>query len=94
MSNNLIEPDPRTARKYDIALQLDTRHIFPIEKMTHAMKTRMNEQFEFIHANTERLKKSTVPYIQRMLNQLARMFMSSTRSLPFLNHVCTVPVKF
>ena len=33
------------------------------------MEARNREMFQVIHANTERLKKSAVPYIQRMLNQ-------------------------
>ena len=30
--------------------------------------TNVELEFEVLHANTEQLKKSTVPYIQRMLN--------------------------
>ena len=45
-----------------------TKHFFPFTNKIHTMTTRLNEKFEVLHANTERLKKSTVPYIQRMLN--------------------------
>ena len=33
------------------------------------MKTREEEMFDVKFANTKRVKKSTIPYIQRMLNQ-------------------------
>ena len=51
-------------------LQLDqTKELFPINKNIPNMKTRNHEKFQILHANTERLKNSTVPYIQRILNQ-------------------------
>ena len=51
-------------------LQLDqTKELFPINKNIPNMKTRNHEKFHILHANTERLKNSTVPYIQRILNQ-------------------------
>ena len=46
-----------------------TKEIFPINKNIPNMKTRNHEKFQILHANTERLKNSTVPYIQRILNQ-------------------------
>ena len=33
------------------------------------MKTRHPEKYEVYHSKTERMKFSTVPYIQRMLNE-------------------------
>ena len=33
------------------------------------MKTREEEKFIVQHANTERLKKSSIPYMQRLLNK-------------------------
>ena len=51
-------------------LRLDqTKDLFPINENHQRMKTRKREMFQVIPANTERLKNSTVPYIQRMLNQ-------------------------
>ena len=38
-------------------------------KKQHTMNTRNCEQFQVLHANTERLKTSTIPQMQRMLNQ-------------------------
>ena len=51
-------------------LQLDqTKELFPFNKNIPNIKTRNHEKFQILHANTERLKNSTVPYIQRILNQ-------------------------
>ena len=41
----------------------------PINENQQGMETRNREMFQVIHANTERLENSTVPYIQRILNQ-------------------------
>ena len=48
-----------------------TKHLFPLSQKTHEMKLRKSEPFEVLHSNTERLKCSTVPYIQRMLDRKA-----------------------
>jgi hypothetical protein len=46
-----------------------TKHLFKRKTNQNTMKTRNKEAFEVIHANTERLRNSTVPYIQRLLNK-------------------------
>ena len=46
-----------------------TKHLFKRKETSHSMNTRNTEKYEVIHANTERLRKSTVPYIQRLLNK-------------------------
>ena len=46
-----------------------TKHLFKRKTTQNTMKTRNKEAFEVIHANTERLRNSTVPYIQRLLNK-------------------------
>ena len=46
-----------------------TKYLFPPSRKTHCMETRHKEKYEVCHSNTERLKNSTVPYIQRMLNK-------------------------
>ena len=43
--------------------------MFPIREKEHEMKTREDEKFIAEHAHTERLKKSSIPYMQRMLNK-------------------------
>ena len=44
------------------------KDIFKTRIKSHNMKTREEELFEVKFAHTGRLKKSTIPYIQRMLN--------------------------
>ena len=46
-----------------------TKHLFKRKETVHSKNTRNTEKYEVIHANTERLRKSTVPYIQRLLNK-------------------------
>ena len=46
-----------------------TKHLFPLNQKDHCMKTRHTEKFKVIHGNAERLKNSTIPYIQRVLNE-------------------------
>ena len=46
-----------------------TKHMFPESKKTHQMETRKSEKYEVQHANTERLKKSAVIYMQNLLNE-------------------------
>ena len=46
-----------------------TKHLLKRKTTQQTMKTQNKEAFEVIHANTERLRNSTVPYIQRLLNK-------------------------
>ena len=47
--------------------------MFEKRQKTHIMVTRKEESYVVNHANTERLKKSAVPYLQRILNSDANM---------------------
>ena len=47
-----------------------TKELFPLNDRDLTMQTRNQEKYKILHANTERLKNSTVPYIQRMLNNI------------------------
>ena len=47
-----------------------TKELFPLNDRDLSMQTRNQEKYKILHANTERLKNSTVPYIQRMLNNI------------------------
>ena len=47
--------------------------MFEKRQKIHIMGTRNEECFVVDHANTERLKKSAVPYLQRILNSDANM---------------------
>ena len=49
--------------------------MFPISKINtkHKMETRGEEKFEFQFANTGRLQKSPIIYMQKLLNQNAKI---------------------
>ena len=46
-----------------------TRKMFPLRDKEHAMDTRKQEKYIVQHANTERLKKSSIIYMQNLLNK-------------------------
>ena len=46
-----------------------TTHMFPQNRKEHHMKTRMSERFKVFHANTERYRKSSIIYMQNLLNE-------------------------
>ena len=48
---------------------LRTRKMFPLRDKEHAMDTRKQEKYIVQHANTERLKKSSIIYMQNLLNK-------------------------
>ena len=45
-----------------------TKHLFPLKDSEHIMNTRSNNKYKETKCNTERYRKSSVPYIQRLLN--------------------------
>ena len=45
-----------------------TKQLFPLKPNSHDMIHRNTEKFQVILAKTERLRNSTIPYIQRVLN--------------------------
>ena len=45
-----------------------TFNMFPINKIYHSMKLRNQEKYVVKFANTDRLKNSAIPYMQRLLN--------------------------
>ena len=46
-----------------------TDKFFPLNQKQHTMKKRKNEKYKVNFARTERLKNSSIPYMQRLLNQ-------------------------
>ena len=42
--------------------------LFPLKKINHAMNVRNPDRYVVKRANTERFKRSTIPYLQRQLN--------------------------
>jgi hypothetical protein len=45
-----------------------TKGMLPLRSKIHTMENRNEENFVVKYANTERLKNSAIPYMQRMLN--------------------------
>ena len=43
--------------------------MFPTKEKIHEMELRDEEKFVVNHANTERMKKSAIPFMQRLLNE-------------------------
>ena len=41
---------------------------FPLKKISHAMNVRNPEKYVVKSSNTERLKRSSIPFLQRQLN--------------------------
>ena len=46
-----------------------TQKLFPLRKKIHKFKTRKQERFEILKTKTKRLQISTIPYLQRLLNE-------------------------
>ena len=49
-----------------------TENIFPLTKKQHNMETRKEEKFKVNFAKTERYRKSSIPYMQRLMNEFAK----------------------
>ena len=45
-----------------------TQSMFPLKRKFHEMEIRNSEEYQVNHANTERMKKSAIPSMQRVLN--------------------------
>ena len=45
-----------------------TEKLFPLNLKKHPMKTKKCEKFKVKHANTTRLQKSAIPFMQKLLN--------------------------
>ena len=45
------------------------QNLFPLNKKKSVMKLRKQEKFKIDHINTERLKKSAIPHMKRILNE-------------------------
>ena len=46
----------------------EVANMFPLNDASCSMDTRKRETFKVTMAHTERLKKSSIPYMQRLLN--------------------------
>ena len=56
------------ANKSSKSLNERAKNMFPRKEKIHQMNKRNEEVFIVNYANTERLKKSSIPYMQRILN--------------------------
>ena len=45
------------------------KHMFPQNIKSHEMSTRHEEKYKVQHAHTDRLKKSPIIYMQKLLNE-------------------------
>ena len=45
------------------------KQLFPLASKNHPMKKRISEKFKVQYANTERYRKSAVPFMQHLLNE-------------------------
>ena len=67
------------------------RKLFPVKKQLHNMKIRNQQKFIINSANTERYKRSSVPAMQKLLNDYDKSFKSICKSLyPVTNEICQI----
>ena len=72
-----IDLQPLNVRRNELCLKFakqclknpKTRDMFPTKEKIHEMELRDEEKFVVNHANTERMKKSAIPFMQRLLNE-------------------------
>ena len=72
-----IDLQPLNVRRDDLCLKFakkclknpKVKDIFPTREKPHEMQLRDEEKFVVRHANTERMNKSSIPYMQRLLNE-------------------------
>ena len=62
----------------------NTKHMFPVRENYTNAETRFPEVYQVQHANTERLKKSPLIFMQNLLN--LSMFKFSTTGTPCIKH--------
>ena len=73
----LVDLQKLSERRNDLSLKFamkctqneKTEKMFPLRRKNHGMGVRNPEKFVVNHANTERFKKSSIPNMQRMLNE-------------------------
>ena len=77
---NILNLEPLEERRVYLCLKFaqkctlndKTKKMFPTNEKTHNMEMRNSEKFQVLHANTERLKKSAVIFMQNLLNEQYR----------------------
>ena len=74
---NILELDTLKDRREKLCLAFaqkclknkKMKHLFPPNRKNHEMETRVYENFEVFHANTERFKNGPIIYMQNLLNR-------------------------
>ena len=77
---NILNLEPLEERREYLCLKFaqkctlndKTKKMFTTNEKTHNMEMRNSEKFQVLHANTERLKKSAVIFMQNLLNEQNR----------------------
>ena len=60
--------------------------VFPLNENVHQMKTRNPDKYVVKNGNTDRMKRSAVPFLQRLLNQDIRKQRKDLRNLLQVNN--------
>ena len=84
---NILELDTLKERRDQLCLQFakkclsneKMKNLFPPNNRSHMMKPRNYENFQVLHANTVRMKKSPVIFMQTLLNNEVRQRMDQTK---------------
>ena len=63
------------------------KQMFPLSKKLHCMKQRKGRKYVQNYANTERYRKSSIPYMQRLLNEEDNMI----KSISYASELCQDP---
>ena len=74
---NILDLEPLEQRREYLWLRFaqkctkndQAKRMFPLNDKLHDMNMRREEKFTLQYAKTERLKKSAIPYIQKLLNE-------------------------
>ena len=68
------------------------KNLFPLKnKSKHCMKMRNQKKFLEKHANTDRYRKSSIPYMQRILNQehnIVKTLLSKSNVKSYASELC------
>ena len=62
------------------------KHLFPLYKNEHNMKTRYSPKFELAKISSKRYKVSTIPHLQRLLNKEFQKQTIDFRKLKVVNY--------
>ena len=75
-------------------LKLDKlKSLFPKNQSSHAMQKRFPEYYKVTKAQTERFRKSSIPYMLKLLNEVQAKKREALKKLDIIpvNHVCSSP---